>query len=248
MGLKIEQTTNYGKFKTLRGNRPVNEKYLSKLAKSIQSNNMLPENPILVNRQMMVIDGQHRLQVAEMLSIPVYYIVLKTGGLREVQQLNTNVRGWTTKNFLESYIALGKKDYEILKDFSERNNISLANAMMILNGGNFAAKRKEVLEAFRNGDYKITQPGYAKAFVKKLNEVSKFLDSNVRNDRNFIRALETAYKTVSHDKLMEKFVSSGRKVELQATTMAYVRELENVLSYKTKYIKRIGKKEKREEE
>lgn len=248
MKLNIQETTNYGKFKTIRGNRPLNRKYLTRLAESIRENNMLPENPIMVNSEMKVIDGQHRLKVAEILNIPIYYIVLQTGSLREVQQLNTNVRGWTTKNFLDSYIAIGREDYEYLSEFSEKNDISLSNSMMILTGGYQASKKGKLFEQFKIGDFKVTQKEYAENFAKKINELARYLENGVKNDRDFVKALERVYRSVRQEKLITKFKLSGTIISKHGTEKDYIREFEDVLSWKSKTILRLGRAVRNHEE
>lgn len=238
--MDIQKTTNYKKFKKIRGNRKINKTYLTKLAQSIREKNMLPQNPIMVNDKMQILDGQHRLKVAEMINIPIYYVVISSGNLSDVQMLNTNVRGWTVSDFLESYIALGKKDYKDLLDFAESNDLSISNSMYILAGGfqNNTVKSR-LIRAFRDGNFKVTHKSYAKEFAKRLGDISKFTEDNVWKDREFMKALEKAYYVVKHDALMDNLQRSGTKFRRRVTIKDYIRDIEDVISYKKRSIKRI---------
>ncbi len=243
-GIKIENTINYGKFKTIRGNRDINEKYLSKLSKAIQENNLLPQNPIIVNDRMQVLDGQHRLRVAELLALPIYYTVVTTGSLREVQMLNTNVRSWTTMNFLNSYIAVGKPDYIELKEFSDKSGLSVPNAMALLSGGisysGFSDKTR--LGSFRGGDFKITSREMAEKFSHRLKDILPYLESGVEGDREFLKALEKTYKAgILHEYLMEKFKLSRSKIHPERTFRGYIRQIEDIISWKSRVLHRIVK-------
>jgi ParB-like chromosome segregation protein Spo0J len=62
-------------FKHIKGNRIPNLKHVRRLVDSIKKYGMKC-NPILVNEQMEVIDGQHRLLAAKETNSFVYYIII----------------------------------------------------------------------------------------------------------------------------------------------------------------------------
>lgn len=57
----VYRTNNYDQFKRLVGNREVNPKRVKTIKKSVEEIGYIP-NPIIVNENMEVIDGQGRLQ------------------------------------------------------------------------------------------------------------------------------------------------------------------------------------------
>lgn len=65
------ETRDYSIFKKLPGNREVSIE--SGLIDSMQSNGYLKQYPILVDSEMRIIDGQHRLIAAKELNLPVSY-------------------------------------------------------------------------------------------------------------------------------------------------------------------------------
>ena len=71
----IHSTQNYRQFNFIRENRDVNFK---SLLESVQKKNLLDCHPIICDEDLNVIDGQHRLKVAETLQVPIYYIISKT--------------------------------------------------------------------------------------------------------------------------------------------------------------------------
>ena len=72
--LEINFTKNYSMFSHSKWNRLVSEKHVQNLMQGIKKNNQLEINPIVVNSSWEVIDGQHRLEVAKRLKIPIYYV------------------------------------------------------------------------------------------------------------------------------------------------------------------------------
>ena len=71
---KFFETTDYTKFKKTRGNRPVDAAHVEQLKKLISDRDL--EDPIRVNKNMEVIDGQHTLEARKQLDLKIPYIIL----------------------------------------------------------------------------------------------------------------------------------------------------------------------------
>ena len=103
---QILTTNNYELFKSIDGNRNVNELHLSRLKKSIQKKYLFTF--ILVNEKHHIIDGQHRFEVIKELGLPLNYVVCKGYGINEVHQLNENSKNWNADDYLDGYCKLNK--------------------------------------------------------------------------------------------------------------------------------------------
>tara|TARA_R110000868_G_scaffold119518_2_gene317301 strand:+ start:107 stop:925 length:819 start_codon:yes stop_codon:yes gene_type:complete len=117
---KVYKTSDLTIFKQIKGNRPPNPQHVRRLSDSILLNGMLC-NPILVNENMIVIDGQHRLLASININSPIYYIILDGYSLNEVHTLNLNQKNWTKKDFMDGYANMGIESYIKLKKFIENN-------------------------------------------------------------------------------------------------------------------------------
>lgn len=133
----IQKTTKYEQFKFLNGNRKLHLGHLARLTMSIAKRNMLEQNPIMVNENMEVIDGQHRLEVARANKLPIYYVVVANTGITEVLDLNTNVRNWKLPDYVDSLIASGNKQMQYLKSFCDEWGLSLTAGMILHHGTSF---------------------------------------------------------------------------------------------------------------
>lgn len=230
--MKIFTTTNYHKFRTIEGNREVNKTHLKRLAKSVSETSYLDIIPIIVNEDFEVIDGQHRLEVARELGLPVNYVVAPGAGLKEVQLLNANERAWLKADYLESYIKLGNQNYVILKDFMKKFGLPLTVSADILMGP--IGKRGSTAELFKNGKFVINNLRSAIDFAEKLVELKPFTEPNVWRTEGFVSAVKAVYKKVSRKLFIHKLEIYGRKVKKQGTVLDYIRLFEDILNFRSR--------------
>lgn len=112
--LNIQKTDKYSQFKLFSGNRVVSSE---KLLQSVKRKNLLESHPILVDKEFRVIDGQHRLQVAKDLKVPIYYVVCD--GLEEDDIPICQVqKPWKIEDFLD-FFENKKSDYRFVKQCSQ---------------------------------------------------------------------------------------------------------------------------------
>src|SRR6266702_2300004 len=111
---KIENSNIYGLFKLMGGNRIINYNHVKELKRSMEAHpELLPFNPIEVNENMFIIDGQHRWAACKELGLPVYYMINKGGSLEETRVENVTQRRWSLMDFAHSYAEGGNKDYKM---------------------------------------------------------------------------------------------------------------------------------------
>ena len=112
-GNRIYRTSDYEKFSSLEGNREVNLPHLKRLKKSIAELDLTESSPILINEKFEIIDGQHRFEVCKYLKKPIYYLIKRGYGLKEIQILNGDSRNWKVEDYIKGYCELGKEEFSI---------------------------------------------------------------------------------------------------------------------------------------
>lgn len=112
-------TTNYEIFKRLKGNRDIPESRISKIVNSIQNVGWV-RNPIVVNENMEVIDGQGRLTALQRLGMPVEYIISNGAGTKECIFMNMHMVNWSQADFIKSYAEQGNINYQRLLSLMEK--------------------------------------------------------------------------------------------------------------------------------
>lgn len=68
-------------------------------------------SPIIVNENLMVIDGQHRLKASEQVGVPVEFIIKPGLNEHDIVRMNTVQKPWSLKNFIEAFANQGKEEY-----------------------------------------------------------------------------------------------------------------------------------------
>lgn len=150
----VESTTDYKKFKSLVGNRDVNELNVKKLVASMSKKQLA--SIAIVNENMEIIDGAHRKRACEELGLPFNYIIMPGYGIDEVHVLNSNMKNWTNEDFVRQFsdrFMNGEKqfaDYKVLVDLLDREKIHLGKALTILEDG-----KKSGTEAIRDGMFSV---------------------------------------------------------------------------------------------
>jgi hypothetical protein len=111
----IYSTFDYSQFKTLQGNRNINEINVKRLVASFEKAYLL--NPVLVNEKLEIIDGQHRFEAAKRMGLPINYIIAEKYSNNEVHLLNSNMRNWGKMDYLKAYCDLGNENYIVMREF-----------------------------------------------------------------------------------------------------------------------------------
>lgn len=225
----IYSTTDYGKFQFLPGNRVESASHVRNLIRSFSKNPELARTrPILVNDEFEIIDGQHRYQACVSLGIPVYYTVANGIDVGTARLMNANQKGWSTKDFLNSFIAEDNETYVKLKQLWEEYPIPFSQLLMFCHTGD----RKSLMREFKEGKYQ---------FMKDKTFMYKRLDN--------LEALRPFFKYWNHAKFVgaywnilhngsefdpERLVKKAEITEMkgQATERDYMREIERVYNFK----------------
>lgn len=224
---EVFSTTNYDMFKGVVGNRPIYQPHVDRVRRSVLKKNMLARNPIKVNEDFQIIDGQHRLEVAKQLQIPIYYMIEPDGGLAEIQLLQTT-RTWLTVDYLESFIAMKKTDYIKLKDFANEHRLSVSIAMSVLSqrfGGH-----SELIRDFKEGKFAIGDEKAAEDIANLISDVRRHSPDSAWTHRDCMKALSILYKS-GHARLFSNQISTYQlTITRRQSVRDYLREFENVIN------------------
>lgn len=177
----IQKTKDYEIFKFREDNRVQLDKgHIQKLVKMIEVRNMLALRPILVNAEMEIIDGQHRLMAAKQLGVEIYYELSKEMTLHDVILMNTS-KQWGIQDYMNFFCKNKYPEYLALADFIKANNISLRLGISMA-----MSITRQVQEKFRLGEFKFSVDQCSKeveiiwdtiSYIKKINGFSAYTTS-----------------------------------------------------------------------
>lgn len=145
----IHSTRNYAMFRFSNANRAIDQNHLETLYDSVAAKNMLAKYPIVVTPELLVIDGQHRLKVAEALGVPIYYIIANDASIDDIRLINAANKRWSSEDYLHYWCEQGIAEYLEVREFLRRYPwLSVSSTLRLLNT---TGANKEAHKAFRNG-------------------------------------------------------------------------------------------------
>ena len=169
----MEKTKDYSIFKKHPNNREVVPSNVEKIKKSIQMRNLLEFRPILVDSEMRVMDGQHRLEAAKLLGIPVYYqrAASEQEETHEIILLNAYQKAWSNEDFLNYYTSKGIESYVKLSNFKQKNNLKLKEAIALLTSG----WSGDFGKAFKEGKFVFPNEQKVREALTNLDKIKTFI-------------------------------------------------------------------------
>jgi hypothetical protein len=183
---KIYVTKDYSMFKKHENNRAIDRMNLKRIIFSIQSQNLLQFRPMVVDNQMRVIDGQHRLEAAKSLDVEIYYQITDQGNSEEIILLNANQKNWNVDDYVNYHCAHGNENYLKLKKFATERNMTIYESLKFLTGRDFKSQQK-----VKSGQYIFPDEERIAALdekLKKLNEIIDLLKRYIISNRNIMKS------------------------------------------------------------
>jgi len=236
---QVSFTTNLDMFKLMESNRPVNQGRVKRIYQSMMDEGLLVI-PILVNKKMEIIDGQHRYHASKLSGKGIYYLQVDNYGETQVIQSNQNSQSWTRKDFLEFYVSKGNRNYIKLKQFMEiYPHFSLTDSMFLLTNGNFTNTRKD---QFNNGMYKIGNYSKAVQWGEFITSLQKYFPEGYSRTI-FVRSMISVLRKYENEFNTDEFIKKSEIVphfyKICGSHSDYVRMIEDIYNFKRRNDKKI---------
>lgn len=183
--------------------------------------------PIIVNEKMEIIDGQHRVEAAKHLNLPVYYIITD-GGLRQVQMLNANSKNWTIEDYINSYCDTGSESYKIYKEFKEYYKLPNKVCLTLLSGGDAGSSIKKLYD----GNLVIHDVKRAARIAENILSLKGVVD--VWDKVSFMLAIHTLDKkgVFKFSEFVGKLSKCHNKLRACTNVSDYIIQIEEIYNYK----------------
>lgn len=224
----ILMTDNYDIFKYSKHNRDIKEKTVKKIMDSIKRIDMSPENPIKVNENYEIIDGQHRLEAWKRLGLPVYYMkskIKKSEMDIAIIAVNANQSPWALDSYINFWAKKGNKVYQEILECNKKFKLPFhISALLVTNELRISPSD------MKDGTLKKGKISYME-YVNCLNDfhdIFKYAKTTF-----FIRAFMWMYKSgmYNHKKHFEKFVVNRYRLKRCADREQYLQMFEEILNW-----------------
>ncbi len=226
---KIYGTRNYSMFTRDEANRPVCPEKVTKLMASIQEKNLLHLWPIVVDLNLRVMDGQHRLAAAELLGVPIYYVVSGQITILDVPRVTGVITKWTPQNYMHYYCKHRVRDYLMLAEYLRKYPfIKLGRAIQLFLQGD----KKGHTELFRNGQFRADRMEYAELVAESVLDFKPWF-AYWHHDL-FVQVIGNLVDNVNYDhaRMMRKMEWLSKKLVKCPDLSTYIANLSEIYNFK----------------
>ena len=226
---KILETKDYKVFKYLKGNRTIQQSWVRKLVELIKERDL--QIPIIVDETMKVLDGQHRLEAYKIGGPPVKYIIKDRFGLDEVRALNSNNKKWTLTDYMESFVKLGNRDYELLQWFVEKYDMPILASVAMLNSKGYV--NTKIIQAYQKGEFKIKDLEWGKEQARRIQWIGDYF--HYYKKRMFIAAMLNIFqnKTFKWEIFKQRLKNNSSKLKNQGSRNDFIVNVERLYNHGT---------------
>jgi len=225
----IYSTTNYDQFRLDPSNRPIDMDHAAEIADSIARKNMLEDNPIKVDTNRVIIDGQHRWYAAKQLGLRIYYQITKSANRDDVALLNSYQRNWRVEDYLHRYCTEGNAEYLRLREFQKKYPfLTTATAYQICHYGD----KVDLHKYFKDGTYKANNIVFATKVVEAAKDFAIYFDGAY--ERVFISALYNLFSggQYDHARMMRKMKFLSTRLVKCVDVDSYIDLFNKLYNYK----------------
>jgi hypothetical protein len=234
-GIAVHSTTNYGQFRFSNANRPIDQRHLERLYDAVGTKNLLDKYPILVTPQLLVIDGQHRLKVAEALHVPIYYTVAENMSIEDISRINDVSLKWSLANYLHYWCEMGNEDYKQIAAFAKRwHGVSVAYILKLLPAEKMDDTLSNRQMAFRSGKTTAKALPKIEKVLTWARDFEPYLGKRWAHG-GFLAAINVLTKVTnySHETMLRRIEYQGTKLVPCARMEDYLNLLGEIYNYRT---------------
>jgi len=196
-------TKNWDKMSYLADNRDTDDGAIKRLADNIQKFGQL--QPIVLNENWHIIEGQHRVKACKLLDIPVLYVESIGATIKEVIVMNNNQQSWRNKDYLKCFSHKNHKnssEYKKIKAFFETYGLNFSVTINLLAGYEKKASSYTgsgtARKAFIEGNFKIKSLESAEKYGNQLKRLKSKVSMLVQNGK-FCMAWVTMQNNIAPD-------------------------------------------------
>lgn len=193
------ETTNYDMFITNDFQRDIDRPNVLRLVESFRQNGYFKGRPILVDQNLVVYDGHHRLEAAKIAQVPITYIIQTDLKPEDIVHLNEQLP-WNSEDYLSFWVKNGNPNYILFYQFCDKYQISPTILFKLI------TTKKSICREFRKGELIFTKEiyDYLSNVFEKVLEIYRMF-SDWAGHKDFI-----SFKTINFTISLFRFLEDER--------------------------------------
>lgn len=235
--IKVKSTTDYSRFKFIRGNRPI-DKRVKKMIRAIKRKNMLADFPILTkpngDGRNVIFDGQTRYEAAKQLKLPVFYIESSHLDIGDVPETNCVQTPWSSKDYVHSWSERGNQHYSKLKAFVAEFGLPITTSALLLNGevGHYGGGN--ISEKLHAGKFTVTAEDNARRAAAFITAMKFYVPFAAERSLALAMGRLLSLSLFDPNRFLQKLkINPGRFVKC-ANSDQYVELIEDIYNYRVR--------------
>lgn len=205
--MEVFESSNYNKFKLIKGNRTLHKTKYLQLLKSMEQEVL--SIPIAVNEKMEIIDGQHRYHARRELGLPILYYVCEGYGIEQVKRANLVSSNWTKEDYLNLHVTDGIPAYEEFEELLLESGLNVTDLIKVYAKAQDKSSEQLAYE-FEHGTLVSDNIDKVKGFIEALKDFEFF---KFYRKKQFVAAMVKLYFDPRYDhKKMKKKLNSRATV------------------------------------
>lgn len=232
--MKIETTSDYGKFVSNHEQRPIDALHAKRIAQNMTLFGFLPSKPIQCykkGQKYVVVDGHHRLEAAKSVGVPVCFVVESDRCQTTMAAENLLVKKWAGIDFVRLYASRGNKNFQELLRYQEIGiPVNMAASMLINNGAGSGNANRMI----QDGTFKIKTTDTIEKVVDLINEFSA--RNPAVKSRPFIAAISKCimWEGFSFDTFVRRMRENSMMIEKTSNEEQMLIQIDAAYNYRSR--------------
>lgn len=227
--VRIWVANDYSKFKLSEYNR--DPSHYKKVLESIKANDYTQYQPILVDGNMTIVDGQNRFLACRELQLPIHFIISMDIHIFAAADINQASKNWGMIDYVQHYSKRGMEPYTKMLDLCAKYSQRIS---VIAQFGKIVEGIKSHTDNVKSGKFTFREDIDVEKFFEHLSQFQKYY--NFSTNERFAKALLKMYMHPDYsDKLMinKLRIASGIVHDQPSVDMMLV-ELLKLYNYKSR--------------
>lgn len=189
IGGLIFKTKKADNFNKVTGNRNIDFKHAASLKKGIAKEGFNVGQPIVIDKDLSILDGQHRAEACSLLQqdgkdVELYFTIQETNdSFKKVIEMQTKRKNWKIEDFIHSYAEKGNENYIKLEEFKINplcNKITASSLIRLFNNSRSESTTKRIKEG--KFIYSETKAAEIINLLEQINAIDRALSKKEQDD------------------------------------------------------------------
>lgn len=204
--MEIKRTKYYDMFKFKKENREINQnKVMSLKSKLLENGRQII--PIICNREMEIIDGQHRFEALKELNWEIMYYIDEAVTTNDLISINNTQKNWGMLDYIHFYASSGDETYKKIEKLCREYDELPLKAILAAVGAKYIKERRVKAGELQFSDEEFAEGEKCLEFLRRINKDIKI---RINNQAIFFFLVVKVYylEDIDRERLYESIVKN----------------------------------------